>query len=398
MIYDYLLMLCMLFLSYSEESNPGQSRTKKSAFWEQQRKGANCQNQVVEPVYWQAAATLGLEFVRLIPDAWKADERDFLIGNADDFKNLNERDLTKLLKVLDEAENHGIKIVLTMFSLPGARWKQLNGDKDDARLWREEKFHRQAAEFWRQLAGKLKDHPAIVAYNPLNEPHPERAFGFVDEDDGRFLEWIENNKGTPADLNAFNRRIVKSIRESDPHTPIILDGWFYASAKALKYVESLDAAAVMYAFHSYDPWSYTTFRVNKGRYAYPERMPTEWDGPTAGWTIQNLRDHFSDVTVWAQQHDIPSHRLIASEFGVDRRVEGAQEYLADVIKILNANGWHWAFYAFRGDGTWSGMDYELGSAAIDPRIWQAEERKEDVEIYKKRTDNPLWRVIKDEFQ
>ncbi len=28
-----------------------------------------------------------------------------------------------------------------------------------------------ASQFWRELARELKDHPAIVDYNILNEPH-----------------------------------------------------------------------------------------------------------------------------------------------------------------------------------------------------------------------------------
>lgn len=63
---------------------------------------------------------------------------------------------------------------LTVVSLPGARWKQLNGDRDDARLWRDAAFQAQAEAFWRELAEHLRGHPAIVAWNPLNEPRYER--------------------------------------------------------------------------------------------------------------------------------------------------------------------------------------------------------------------------------
>ncbi|MDA2929897.1 glycoside hydrolase family 5 protein [Acidobacteria bacterium AH-259-O06] len=217
-------------------------------FWSRQRKGANCQNSTVEPAYWEAAAALGLDFIRLMPDAWQAHQLDFLIGRADHFTRLNDNDLSELIRVLEDAERAGVKVVLAMLSLPGARWRQLNQDKDDARLWRDADYQKQAAEFWRQLAGKLKDHPTIVAYNPLNEPHPERAFGFQNPDDGAFPQWVKNIEGTPADLNAFNRRIVAAIRESDQNTPIILDGWFYASPLGLQYVDPLEDRSLMYAF------------------------------------------------------------------------------------------------------------------------------------------------------
>ena len=109
----------------------------------------------------------GIGLCTHLTDAWPAEGRDFLIGNADNFKAINETDLSLLIKALDEAERNGIKVVLTMVSLPGARWKQLNNDQDDARLWKDKKYHLQAFEFWRQLAARLKTHPAIV---PLQSP------------------------------------------------------------------------------------------------------------------------------------------------------------------------------------------------------------------------------------
>ena len=388
-------LICVVVVTSSVADVPGQST--KLEFWKQQRKGANSQNRTVEPEYWNAAAAAGLEYIRLLPDAWPSESRDFLIGNADDFKQLSKPDLATLKAALDDAEREGVKVIMTMISLPGARWRQLNDDVDDGRLWQEPGFQSQAIEFWRQLARELKDHPAIVAYNPLNEPHSERAFGFEQEADPGFAAWVEQVKGTRADLNLFNQRMVKAIREEDSETPILLDGWFYASPKAISYVEPVDDEATLYAFHNYGPWIFTAYRVNKGRFAYPHRMPGASEGQTEVWSVENIRDGLSQVAAWADRHDIPVHHIIASEFWVDRRLEGAQQYLTDYITVLNERGWHWAFYAYRGDGAWGGLDYELGTGKQDWRIWGAEERGEDVEQYKKRGDNPLWQVISREF-
>jgi hypothetical protein len=49
-----------------------------------------------------------------------------------------------------------------MISPPGARWRQLNGDRDDGRLWRDERFQDQAVAFWRDLTQRLTDHPAVT--------------------------------------------------------------------------------------------------------------------------------------------------------------------------------------------------------------------------------------------
>lgn len=50
-------------------------------------------------------------------------------------------------------------------------------------------------------------------------------------------------------------------------------------------------------------------------------------------------------------------------------------------------------HAYRGDGAWGGMDYELGTGKLGSEFWKAVDRGEDPEHYKKRGDNPLWEVI-----
>lgn len=383
---DRALCLATSLLALAAPSAASERSIDAASFWERPRRGANCQNRRVGPDYWQAAAGAGLHFIRLLPDAWPAAERDFLLGSADAFTSVNDRDLAVLVRALDAADTAGVKVVLTMLSLPGARWRQLNGGRDDGRLWREEKYQEQAMAFWTQLARRLRGHPAVVAYNPLNEPHPEREFGF-EEPDEKFDAWRARTKGAPADLNRFNQRVVEAIRGADPDTPILLDGAFHASPAGLSYLDPVDSTNILYAFHFYEPWTYTTFRVNGGRYAYPDRMPGR------RWSARVLRERISPVSQWARAKGIAPRRIVASEYGVDRRVGGAERYLADLVPILDESGWHSAFYAFRGDGDWTGLDYELGTAKVDPRIWDAEARGEDPERYKKRGDNPLWRIL-----
>ena len=83
-------------------------------------------------------------------------------------------------------------------------------------------------------------------------------------------------------------------------------------------------------------------------------------------------------------------RIVAAEFGCDRRAAGAQDYLADIMTTLNERGWHWAFYAFREDA-WDRMDYELGAGGLGAAYWEAIERGEHPDRPWK--DNPLWHVL-----
>jgi hypothetical protein len=57
------------------------------------------------------------------------------------------------------------------------RWAQNNNGKVDDRLWQDKGKWHDAARFWHDLAAALKDHPAIAAYNLINEPAPEKKGG-----------------------------------------------------------------------------------------------------------------------------------------------------------------------------------------------------------------------------
>ncbi|MBN1646409.1 MAG: cellulase family glycosylhydrolase [Spirochaetales bacterium] len=386
-----------VFITCLAAAVPVFPQNTKISFWDIQRKGANMNISRHRPETWKAAGELGLEFVRLMSGTLPAQKRDFLLGNADSYKGLVEEDLQFLIRELDTAQSNGVKVILVMLSLPGARFSQFNDDRDDGRLWRSEKYQKQAIAFWRDLAARLKDHPAVIAYNPLNEPHPEREFGYEEGDSG-FAAWYDSVRGTAADLNRFNRRIVAAIREVDSGTPILLDCWFYSSAKGFPYLEPVNDNKVLYAFHNPGAWQMCHEQPNRGRYSYPDRVPTSWNGPGEKWDRDRLAQEFSDFERWITVNQVPVTRIIASEFLYERWIPGAEQYMSDIITLYNQRGWHWAFYVFRPDGGWTGLDYEMGtSPAMPPGYWQAIEQGMDPETLKKRTDSALWQVIAREF-
>ena len=390
------LSLLALLLPVCATTSPAWGANEKLAFWSRQRKGANGGGGSDQQAWFRAAVGFGIEFVRLTPVTWKGVGRDFLLGNADDFTGIPPADLAKLKTALDIAHRNKVRIVLTMFSLPGARNRQDNDNEFDYRLWADERYQTQALAFWAELARQLKGHPAIVAYNPLNEPHPARKDGLMSGSTEGFAEWLGKHRGTTADLNRFNRRVVAAIREVDPHVPVLLDCWFHAATEGFTYLEPVADQAVLYAFHAYNSWPYVTYRVNKGRFAYPDRMPTGSAGKTKRWTPSTLRGGYLPVIEWMKQHKIGPERIVAGELGCDRRVEGARQFLTDTIAILNEHRWHWAFYAFRSPD-WGGLDYELGTEKLGGKYWQARERGKTHEELIHRRDNPLWEVIRKEL-
>jgi len=342
-------------------------------YWDTQRKGANFFNEVPQKAWLDAAAEANIRCIRLVYDKWEGQQRDFLIGNADDYTGLVTEDVALLRAQLDYANSVGLKVVLTPLSIPGARYFQNNGFKRDFRLWREEKYQLQAEQFWRDIATTFKGHPALVGYTLLNEPHPEKAFDIHDPWGIDFTAWYDTIRGTPADLNLFNQRMVNAIRQVDSDMPIVLESGLYATTATFAYFEPLPDDKLLYAFHFYDPYNYTTRRINKGNIAYPGKIYVEAIHDTLALNEHLLDSLLQPIRDWSQKNKVPANRIFASEFGGDRMSPGITNYFSDLINRFNSEDWHWSFYAFRED-IWESMDYELGTQKPFYKYWDYQEK------------------------
>ncbi|CAH1673546.1 Cellulase (Glycosyl hydrolase family 5) [Chelatococcus asaccharovorans] len=350
-------------------------------FWDSRQKGGNSFNEAPpDEAYFRALARTGATWVRLTFSKWKGEGRDFLIGNADRYEALQPKDLAKLRKVLDAAAAAGLKVVVVPLTLPGARWVQQNGGKFDDRLWSDPAFADQAGRFWADLARALRDHPAIAAYNLLNEPAPERKAGLAENAAmGDVEAWQAKQAGGTRDLTELYDRIIAAIRAVDPVTPVMVDSGYYASPRALAaWPKRLSDERVLYAFHMYEPYAATS-APNMKR-TDPLRYPgvtTDYAGGRLAWNRAAVAAHIGMAFDWAKTQGVAPNRVVAAEFGCMRLWADCGTYLTDVMDAVDARGGHWAFYAFRED-VWDGMDYELPVGLTPGRFyWRAEQGRAD---------------------
>jgi hypothetical protein len=346
------------------------------AFWGSPRHGGNSFNRLPpDQAYFDALRGYGATWVRLSYDKWQPDRRDFLLGDADNYKGLPAADLAVLRATLDRAHQAGLKVVIAPLSLPGMRWSQNNQGRFDDRLWQDKRYGLQAAAFWRDMARALKDHPAIAAYNLINEPAPEKLGGLAEHADAAQMKrWYAQAQGTARDLPALYRQLIAAVREEDANTPIMVDAGWFAAADAFGYWPALlKDERVLYSVHMYEPY-FATSAPNMARkqpIAYPG--PAPFAGQTQQWDGQRVARYLRQPLEWAQAMNLPRSRLVVGEFGCMRRLPGCRQYLEDVLSVLDRHQLHWAFYSFREDN-WDGMDYELGSAKVPWRYWQAIEQ------------------------
>jgi hypothetical protein len=361
---------------FNEESN---SNCTKISFWNKSRKGANIFNVHVIQSDIRAAKDYGIQFVRLAIDRFPTKRKDFLIGDADNYTSLDQEDLQFLKSVLDIFAKENMPVIITTIGLPGSRWKQLNGGKDDLRIWKDARFQNRAAKFWKDLAKELSEYKIVVGYNILNEPHPERVFNLKNI----HIEKV-NQEEAQKSLFVFNNLIVHEIRNVAPETPIIIDSSGYADPNTFEKLQPIDDESVIYSFHMYEPYEYTNHRYNKGKYDYPGYIAGEH------WDAEKLKKYMKAVNNFQKKHNISANRIMVGEFGCYRKQNGVNQYLGDLINIFKENKWHWAFYSFRED-EWDGMDYELGNKALPWEFWKAKERGEKFTLDRKIT--PTFNVI-----
>ena len=345
-------------------------------FWNTPRHGGNSFNRLPpDQTYFEALRAYGATWVRLSYDKWQPAQRDVLLGDADHYQGLPAADLKRLRDTLDRAHQAGLKVVIAPLSLPGMRWSQNNQGQFDDRLWQDKRFWSQAATFWRDLARELKDHPAVAAYNLINEPAPEKHGGLAEHAPAQQMQrWYGQARGSARDLPALYGQLLAAIREVDTHTPIMVDAGWYAGADAFSYwPEPLQDERVLYSVHMYEPYAATSAPnlSRKRPFAYPGPVP--FAGARQYWDDERVEQYLAQALGWVDAMKVPRSRLVVGEFGCMRRLPGCRQYLEDVLTVLERNQLHWAFYSFRED-SWDGMDYELGVAKVPWRYWQAIEQ------------------------
>lgn len=372
----------------------GPVRAADIAFWDAPRHGGNSFNQTPpDEAYFRALKATGADWVRLTWSKWKGEGRDFLIGDADDYKGIPKSDLATLRRVMDAAQAAGIHVVLTPLSLPGDRWSQHNGGKTDDRLWSDKRYWAQSAAFWRDLASELKDHPALAGYNLINEPVPERGQGLDEQALAEARQaWYATHKGTARDLPGFYAHVIAAIREVDADTPVMVDGGWYANAHSFAYwPTALSDTKVLYAFHMYEPYEATSGPNIKRDppYRYPGYQG--WvGGEKVTWNREVLRAYMAAPFDWAAAKGVPVNRVVAGEFGCVRVWADCAAYLGDVLDVLSERKAHWAFYSFRED-VWDAMDYEIPPAFPSGRFYYLQEQGKAAQIPR---NGPLMDIIR----
>jgi len=181
------------------------------------------------------------------------------------------------------------------------------------------KHERRLESIWKQLSKHYESYPDSLIFEVLNEPH---------------------TKMTPKRTDALNKRIVHSIRQSQPHRWIILATAEWGSLTGLLQSAPPADSRVILSWHYYDPFSFT----HQGAEFFEPMPPvgTHW-GTKAEIAVATA--DFERAATFRDLHDQP---LLLGEFGAfdAAPMEDRVRWTRTVRKLAEENdfGWcHWGF-------------------------------------------------------
>jgi hypothetical protein len=175
--------------------------------------------------------------------------------------------------------------------------------------WSNTEMNGEFLAMWTDLVNRLKNEPRVAAWEPLNEPH--------DTD--------------PALVAAWYRDLLPKWRKLDALRPIVVEGANYSHAEDLTDAFKTDDPNIIYAFHFYDPYEYTTDLKNP---------PLVYPGK---WNKADLARKFEPAVQFRSRHNVP---VWCGEFGVKTGAPGYQQWLRDTFDIVEANHFDWCIWSW----------------------------------------------------
>ena len=261
------------------------------------------------------------------------------------YRNALDASLEKLISMAPELEKLGIRVVFDMHTPPGGRYSEpsvlgtagalakLDGSAC-LRLYQEELYQKAFVSTWKYIATRLKDIPAVWAYDLLNEP---------------------TSGGIKGKYNYLGSQYAaaQAIREVDAVRPIIVESDDWASVNSFGYLLPLPLRNIFYSFHFYTPGEYTHQGTSPIQLeAVRAGKMSAYPGSIFGSYVDKdyLRGALEPVVAFQEKYGA---KIFCGEFSVVRWAPGADQWLEDVLAIFAEHDWSWTYHAFREWHGWS---------------------------------------------
>ena len=258
--------------------------------------------------------------------------------------------IPEVKQVLDKCQELGIKVVLDLHVAPGGR-----ADSGHMNMFQKKLFADTFEQAWINLSTAVKGHPALYAYDLINEPS-------------------QPAKKQMIDYLSLQYRVAKTVRGIDPDTPIIIESNGWDSPTDFTYLTPLPMKDIIYQAHMYNPGAYTHQGISN------RTKGVKYPDDSKKWNKETMRKHLQPVRDFELKHGA---KIYFGEFSAARWAEGAEIYIQDVIDIFEEYGWDWSYHAFRESHCW---DVEIppdGNPGAQNRVEMTARKQVLVNAFKK---------------
>ena len=208
-------------------------------------------------------------------------------------------------------------------------------------MWENQDAQNAWVEMWRYTAERYTENPIVAGYKLMVEPNSNGVFfGGIYEPE----EFYSQYAGTLYDWNQLYPRLVEGIREVDPETPILIGGMGWSAVNWLPYLEPVDDPHVVYVVHQYEPQENYTHQELSGMNSYPGELDLDYDNRDDAFNREWLDDLLLPIDTFMTAHNVP---VSVDEFGVNRWVPGAAQYLNDEISLFEQRGLNYALWEWQ---------------------------------------------------
>jgi hypothetical protein len=207
-------------------------------------------------------------------------------------------------------------------------------------VWEDQTAQDAWVEMWRYTAERYHDNPIVAGYKLMVEPNAAGVLFEIYEPD----EFYSDYANTLYDWNQFYPRIVAAIREGDPDTPILVGGDGWSSVAWLPYLQPTDDPRTVYVVHQYEPFDPYTHQEPPSRNTYPGVFDADYDGEEDQFDRVWLDDLLSTVDSFAATRGVP---VTVDEFGVNRWVPGAAQFMDDQMALFEQRGMNYALWEWQ---------------------------------------------------
>jgi aryl-phospho-beta-D-glucosidase BglC (GH1 family) len=226
-------------------------------------------------------------------------------------------------QILEHGRRLGFRVIVTLHPTPGF---------SQSDYWDDPALQADIVRHWGQIAARLKDQPALQAYDLVNEP---------------IVPATARVRDAKAAWHKLAAAAASEVRRVDPHTPVMIEPTPWGLPGSFAGTEPLKLPGLVYSFHMYAPHEFT----HQGLPNYNEQRSY----PGRGWDQQRLSAELQAARRFAGLHRVP---MFVGEFSCVRWApEGScPRWLADSIALFEAEGWGWAYHCWR---CYQGWDAEV---------------------------------------